>query len=175
MQQQMQQMPAYCRLRRWRWRWWACRWIWRSSRAFLKKNSWFFDLECFVAEAREERWAAGARCLPIPWQRLDLIWRILQQQARGCTEASSTSSLFGIVCPTTAEEAASYLAEFSRAGFLVCIASSEATHSYQFRQNHLSGKTVLTTRTFDLTSPSDFVHYSSLSWQMEWQNLSSTL
>ncbi len=62
-----------------------------------------------------------------------------------------------VVVPQAAEEAQTHMVEFSKAGCHGCVGSSDATHiavekcSYRLWQNHLGGKTKLTTRTFNLT------------------------
>ena len=134
----------------------------------------------FVAEAREERWfprwgkwnssplellVLGAfRYLGRGWTFDDLeestaISREVHRSFFHQFICVGSKILYPryVVCPTTAEDAASHLSEFCRAGFHGCIASSDATHivvekcSYRLRQNHLGGKTSLTTRTFNLT------------------------
>jgi hypothetical protein len=62
-----------------------------------------------------------------------------------------------VKAPETAEEIADSMAEFTEAGFPGCIGSTDATHivmekcSYRIRNNHLGGKSSLTTRAFQLT------------------------
>jgi hypothetical protein len=62
-----------------------------------------------------------------------------------------------VVAPKTAEEAATHMHEFSKAGFNGCVGSTDATHfviekcQYRLRQNHLGGKLNLTARTFNMT------------------------
>jgi hypothetical protein len=62
-----------------------------------------------------------------------------------------------VVVPQAAEEARTHIVEFSKAGCHGCVGSSDATHiavdkcSYRLWQNHLGGKTKLTTRTCNLT------------------------
>lgn len=59
--------------------------------------------------------------------------------------------------PRTSEEAATHTCEFEEAGFPGCAGSSDATHitmekcEHRLRNNHLGGKSSLTTRTYNLT------------------------
>lgn len=62
-----------------------------------------------------------------------------------------------VIMPHTAEEAAMHTGEFEEAGYPGCVGSSDATHvtmekcEHRLRNNHLGGKSSLTTRTYNLT------------------------